>query len=237
MTEYIDVFTQLPQESSYFIVDTSKSTVPLLRSNPSAVPFFSAGGKKTLQKGDNFTILSAGFIFPESFCLSSAPANAHQTSLALNISLSDTIGGADYYLSNFGLSGIQLPLENYETPIGIFADMFNIGGPVFPFRLLNFYLKGTLRGIDEFYSSPNIYDNTAGTPADPLPGDTWTALVSAHTWVAGDIYTWNGTAWDNVTGTPRVYPQVSMIGVPAAFNGKKVRVTTFIKILHNFPVV
>lgn len=191
---------------------------------------YTPGGKTFLQAGDNFTVLSAGFIFPESFCLASAPANKQQTFPAFNIALKSATS-AIKYPPNFGLSGIQLPLENYETPLGVFVNAYDLDAK---FRTENYNILGTLRGIDENYGFNNPL---ASPPSNPIPGDTYTATATGGVWTSGKIYKWSGIAWVDVTATPTVYPQVSMVGVPAAFNGKAVRVTSFIKILHTLPMV
>lgn len=233
MSEIIDVLALLPQDGAYFVADTSKMTVDLLRYNNIAVKMYTPGGKTYLQAGDNFTVLSAGFIFPESFCLASAPANKQQTFPAFNIALKSATS-AIKYPPNFGLSGIQLPLENYETPLGVFVNAYDLDAK---FRTENYNILGTLRGLDESYGFPNVFNNTSALPTNPVSGDTWTAQVTANGWTIGKDYKWSGTAWGDVTATPTVYPQVSMVGVPAAFNGKAVRVTSFIKILHTLPLV
>jgi len=98
----------------------------------------------------------------------------------------------DYFLPNFNYSGLQFPLENYDNPLGIEIDIYNLRSiwnnpayPIYPFRTQKFMLKGLLHGLDENNSK---------------------------------------------------YPQISMIGVPAALNSVQEHVTVFCKILHNTPL-
>jgi len=230
MSERIDIFTLLPGDSPYFTVNTAVLSVPMLRpaSVLSAAQMFSASARGSFAPGDNLTILSAGYSFPESFCLASAPANKHQTVPAFNIAFKSA-STALVHTPNLGVAGIQLPLENYETPLGIFVDIYNLNAY---FRTEAFGLYGTLRGIDELYTTANPYDPTPGLPSNPCIGDTYTATLTASGWTAAKIYQWNGSAWADVTALPEVFPQVSMVGAPSALNGKRIRVNVFVKVLH-----
>lgn len=51
---------------------------------------------------------------------------------------------------------------------------------------------------DVYWLNPiiSIFDNTAGPPVPSIVGESYMALVTAHGWTANNIYTWNGTSWD-----------------------------------------
>lgn len=244
MSEKIDIFTLLPLDSPYFDVDTTKLSVPLKRPSVLAEKMYSSGANTKFAAGDNFTVLSAGFIFPESFSLASAPANKQQTSLALNLGAASIVGGhgTTEYFPNFGQSGIQLPLENYETPLGVYVNIMNVGGPEYYMRTEQFNLKGTLRGPDETYMIPNNYNPTPSLPVKNVMGDTYTATATANGWTSGKVYQYNGgttgtaSDWNDVTGVAEVLAQISMVGVPSVLNGRRMRVTVFTKILHTLPL-
>jgi hypothetical protein len=154
MPELIDVMTLLPDHSPYFTVDTSGPlSVDILR--PTHIPAYdyllrNAGGKKTFAKGDDFTVLSAGFIFPESFGLAKAPSNQIQNNPSIVIAAKDIPGGGTYFIPNFGTNGIQIPIENYEFPINIFVDMNKLAAPLF--LNYNFNLFAAFSGLDELHA-------------------------------------------------------------------------------------
>lgn len=183
----------LPGDAPAFTVNTVNTaalSVNLL--NPTHTParsnkLYTAGGKKTFQRGDNFTVLSMGFVLPESFVLAKAPANTVQNNLSITLGVNKILSVETiYYLPNFGDVGIQLPLENYETPLGVFVDVMSIGASSYPFRTEGFQITVVVRGLNE-------------------------ALT--------------------------IYPQVSMVGVPAVLNATVQHITVFAKILHNLPLV
>lgn len=244
MSEKIDILTILPAESPYFIVDTSALSVPFIRPlGDAGAKLYAPGGKKTFAAGDNFTILSAGYVLPESFTMASARVNGQQSTPAINIFAESTNGShaGPGWFSQLGKSGIQLPLENYETPLGVFIDIYNTyvaGVPVqYYFRDDSFNLFGTLRGLDEGGLYKVNFDPTAGLPSPAIKGDVYKATATANGMTSGTTYIHNGgTAgtiadW-TVYASGKVYPEVSMLGVPSALNGKPMRVTVFIKVLH-----
>lgn len=243
MSEKIDILALLPLDSPYFTVDTTKLAVQMI--TPGGYVMRRSGGYSTFQAGDNITVLSAGYIMPESFTMASNPANKQQTCPAINLGAQSIIPGhtAIKYFDNFGLSGIQLPLENYETPLGVFVDIMNTGSPSYYFRTDNFNLICTLRGLDETNFYANNYDPTPGLPSGNVLGDQYLATATANGWTSGKRYTYNGgttgtsSDWDETTGTTPVLPMVSMVGVPSDLNGRRMRVTVFVKILHTLSIL
>lgn len=244
MSEKIDILTILPADSPYFIVDTSALSVPFIRPlGVAGAILYAPGAKKTFSAGDNFTILSAGYVLPESFTMASARVNGQQTTPAINLFAESTTPShaGEGWFSQLGLSGIQLPLENYETPLGVFIDIYNTyvsGVPVqYYFRTDDFNLKATLRGLDESGSFKVLYNPTSALPSPAMKGDVYKATATANGMTSGTTYKHNGgTAgtiadWD-VYASGKVYPEVSMVGVPSSLNGKLMRVTVFIKVLH-----
>lgn len=192
MSEYIDVMSFLPAHSPYFTVNTGVLAVDIRRPTGLGYDFHlrSSGGFKNFQAGDNFVVVSAGFVLPESFALAQGPANLVQNNPSITIGAQVLAGGAIYYLQNFSTTGIMMPIENYELPANIFVDIVSVNNgatpPVYPFRLAGFNLIGLFTGLDE---------------------------------------------------TNSIYPQVSMVGVPASLNATRQHLTMFIKVVHNFPLV
>ena len=151
MPQLIDVMALLPDHSPYFTVDTSGVLSVSIRRpihNP-AYDFLlrSANGKKTFTKGDDFTVLSVGFILPESFCLAKAPSNLLQHNPSITLGAQKTTGGGIAFLPNFGVDGIMCPIENYELPVNVFVDMNKVAAPVFLNN--NFNLYCAFLGLDE----------------------------------------------------------------------------------------
>lgn len=242
MSEKIDIFTLLPLDSPYFDVDTTKLSVPIQRPSIVAVKMYRSGGLSKFQPGDNFTILSAGYTLPESFVMASPPSNMEQTTPAINLGASSIIHPGIKYFDNLGLSGIQLPLENYETPLGVYVDIMNTGGPDYYFRTEQFNLLATLRGLDETNFINNPFDPTGGLPTGNVLGDQYLSTATANGWTTGKRYTYNGGTtgtsadWDETTGITPILPRVSMVGAPSALNGKRMRINVFVKILHTLAI-
>lgn len=242
MSEKIEILTILPQDSPFFTVNTSEPAVPLIRpSGSSGETLYAPGAKKTFQAGDNFTILSAGYVLPESFTMSSPRVNGQQTTPALNIFAESTVPAhaGNGWFSQLGQSGIQLPLENYETPLGVFIDIYNtpVNGSFYYLREDPFTLRATLRGLDETGIFRVLFNPTLGLPSPAIKGDVYKATATANGMINGTTYKHNGGTtgtildWDPYA-PGSVFPMVSMIGAPSSLNGKIMRVTVFIKILH-----
>jgi len=187
MSEIIDVLTILPQEAPYFTVDLTPGTlsVPLYVYDGSTYCIMHRGGGAwKFQYKDNFTVLSAGFYLPESFAMASPPDSDYQACMSLALYLMKPDGSASSITTQFGLGGIQLPLENYEMPVGIYVDLAKDCG--LPLITTAFGIMGVIKGID-----------------------------------------------DDVPARPRI----SMVGVPSALDETVQRLTVFIKVVHNLPLL
>jgi hypothetical protein len=159
MSEYIDVMALLPDQSPYFVVNTTPGVLSVDIRTPTHSPVYdyllrAAGGKKTFRAGDNFIVVSAGFVFPESFGLAGGASNLVQNNPSIAVGAQASTGGSVYFLPNFGNTGVVMPIDNYELPLNIFVDIsgLDIGGGVYPFRTQNFNLYGAFRGLDQFNS-------------------------------------------------------------------------------------
>ena len=124
MAEVIDTLTALPDKAPYFEVDTEADPPKAdlqLPENPE--PYFvNASGQNRFRMGDNFTLLSAGIFIPYQFqpYITSAAAIA---SNRLKIQLEDMSGNV-YNLPELGsASMLHIPIENYETGLGIFVNV------------------------------------------------------------------------------------------------------------------
>jgi hypothetical protein len=120
--EIIDTLTSFPNKSPYFSVDITETSAVL--SNPAdPVPYLvNASGQNQFQAGDNFTLLSAGIFIPYSFSPYVISADA-AVSNRLKLEIVDGDGNV-YSLPELGAdSKIHIPLENYETALGIFIPV------------------------------------------------------------------------------------------------------------------
>ena len=160
MSEIIDVLTLQPNYAPFFTVpsDGSATSKSVPMQNPNYVSLGNyplmkaAGGLGRFNPGDNFTVLTAGFCLPESFVLASSPADCFQNNVSINLGTTkqQTGLGSVFYLPNFGADGIQLPLENYEMPLGIFVDVTKLdpsGGH--PFMTNPFWIFGIFEPLQD----------------------------------------------------------------------------------------
>jgi len=142
MAEILDIMSFEPTGSPTFTVDTTPGVLSVAMSMSSTGIFFGNGSSRLFQAGDNFIILSAGFVLPESFTMAKYPVANVEGAPILSLQLYGINSGVYSPIKNFGDGqGLQLPLENYEMPLGIFVPLsstFNVTD--------SFLLEGKLYG-------------------------------------------------------------------------------------------
>lgn len=129
MPEIIDILTPQEPDCPGFVVNTAAPTgaVPIIQPIPGAsVVYYAGAGASRFARGDNFTLLSAGYFIPERFVL-------HNYDTAGTSSDSTPIwqlqglplgAGVPISLFNVGVNGaIRVPMPNYEFSFGVFVDV------------------------------------------------------------------------------------------------------------------
>lgn len=152
MSEIIDVLTPLPIDCPYFTVDNTQPYVEMYKfqRTPNAAYegwLHRAGGASVFSSRDNVLIATMGIWFPEAFSFASPNiAGTDQSCAAYALGLQKDLTQGVFFIDQFGVTGIQIPLENYEMPIGIYIDITKSSG--YPAGT-NYHLYGILRGIEE----------------------------------------------------------------------------------------
>jgi hypothetical protein len=123
----LDVMTLDPRHSPYFTVNTAASKVSIL--NPVYDPIeypvmINPGGLKTFTRGDNFQILSVGYILPENFVMASFPADTLSLKIPrILFGLQEISSYTVHYIPEMSAaSGVGLPMENFESGCSIFVN-------------------------------------------------------------------------------------------------------------------
>jgi hypothetical protein len=132
--DIVEVLSLPINKSPYFVVDT---TGP--KSVKIQIPVLGAGLFATLQNslqysvfqaGDNFAVLSLGYVLPEAFVMAQAPSAS--TIKIPSIALSALQGGiTPIPLPISGLTGISVPMENFENAINAFSDIVPVTAGTF----------------------------------------------------------------------------------------------------------
>jgi hypothetical protein len=122
MAEIIDILTPNINETAKFTVDTSgPDYVSIVAPIPSAVDLHDANIHTSFVRGDNFIVLSIGFMLPEMFTLWKPSTNFNPL-LKVNVYPEGILTAHPYYSPNFP-EGINLSLECYEMGLGVFFDV------------------------------------------------------------------------------------------------------------------
>lgn len=129
MSEIVEIFSLLPKDCPYFTVDIAEPEVDLV--NPSAgletYILRSSGGKNALVTYDNFIVLSAGIMLPWQFMPGSYGATAQQPDLSIALGTLQSISAIPTFLTQFGNKGFQVPILNWEIPVGAYVDAYSLG--------------------------------------------------------------------------------------------------------------
>jgi hypothetical protein len=167
--ENIDILTPAPEDCPFFDVDTSAASV-LIQDASVITPgslgvVVRAGGYKYLFSKDNFTILSMGFILPEAFTMASVvPASGVlYSAFTMMLFLRNAADNSIFYIPQIGITGTQIPLENYEMPYGLYVDVSSIALANTKFRLCydtNQILSGKTKPAISMISVPAALNGT-----------------------------------------------------------------------------
>jgi hypothetical protein len=121
MSQIIDILAPLQAGCMSFTVNIANDSADsLAAADPTKLAFTNASGKKTFLKGDNFSILSMGFILPEAFTIWKDAAATPLPSIFLIMKGLVSLNG--YKIDAIVENVVLLPMENYETAIDIFVD-------------------------------------------------------------------------------------------------------------------
>lgn len=122
MAEIIDILTPVKNDCSYFIADTTGAVSYVTSAvDPNASRFGVNGDDHSVfSANDHFTILSIGYVLPESFQL--WRNQAEMVIPSLDIYLKGNTDGFSYYLPG-AYREIKVPLDNFETAIDLFVNL------------------------------------------------------------------------------------------------------------------
>jgi hypothetical protein len=138
MPEIIDVLTLLPSKMQKFTVNTAVDYVATAFPAAPPLTLFNANGKGTFTNGDNFSILSAGIIFPEAFTPWKDPADLGILGLPVNNIFIKGASGDFYHIDVIGdVDNLFLPMENFELNMDIFVKCKNQENIAHPGTFLN----------------------------------------------------------------------------------------------------
>jgi hypothetical protein len=143
MPEIIDVLTLLPAKQQKFTVNTAVDYVAT--AFPAVPPYllFNANGLASFINGDNFSILSAGLVFPESFTPWKDPADLGILGLPVDNIFIQGISADFYHIDVIGkVDNLFVPMENFELNTDVFVRCKKQENVAHPGTFLNenFYL-------------------------------------------------------------------------------------------------
>jgi hypothetical protein len=125
MSERIDILTPSYANLPYITVNNAVNKVAITYAGGSDPTLINGYGQSTFARGDNFIVLSIGIVLPLSFQLH------RQNDVAASPLILSFYGKALaklYYFREFNPGGagyVALPMENYETSLGVFVDIQN----------------------------------------------------------------------------------------------------------------
>jgi hypothetical protein len=124
MLGIIDTLTLPTGITPYFTVNTSVNSVdivnPFLTPDSNAFILEDVRQKKTFARGDNFAIISAGYVLPESFTMATSPSAAHNQALSISFLLRTVSAGSYVLLSN---TQLFVPMENFENGLNRYFNV------------------------------------------------------------------------------------------------------------------
>lgn len=230
MKKFIDVLQMSVRECPYFIVDTSVDYVPVTSSARATFQIWTVSGSPSgnyrqakFQNRDNIQILSVGMYLPENFTFTSIDAPVFDNTLALPVlpavgdaytALADANTWAAGYIYRW--NGVEwLNQSNIYPGPYINLEVTNVEGVPGP-ALPGFGCSNTSSFALPFPNYELVLDSLycdicnidAGKVVPELPLDDF--------YLQGSVLT----------------PNVSMIGVPAALDGRVMHIIPFIKIAH-----
>jgi len=125
MQEIIDILTDDPTNCPGFLANNAADFVLSAYPGGATNIMKNSDGHGTFAAGDNFTILAAGYILPESYTLwkNRADFGANASTQRANFRIYGKVSGDLYSIDGLGSAAtIFYPLENYEHELDIFID-------------------------------------------------------------------------------------------------------------------
>lgn len=161
-----DILTVTPANRPFFVVDKTKQLVAIQEPEGVDRTQVNAGYNNRFRKGDCFTIVSAGIIFPEGFQSAISSSDTYKNILPslLYIYLQEIGGeGALFDIQELGTSslsgvrsGVNCPMENYEWVFNTFVDVTKELSNEDTPRLLNSAFKIQVRLVNLWVSMVSV---------------------------------------------------------------------------------
>lgn len=125
----IDILTPELSQCASFTVNTAVNFVPLTPTVLGDPILYSGNDEYKFTKGDNITILSAGYFLPERFVIYGHDnAAAAKNCVPWLFLYSIGSAGAGSVVWQFGSNGrLNCPFPNYEFSLGTFVDSIELG--------------------------------------------------------------------------------------------------------------
>lgn len=126
MSEIIDILTAPAKDCLYFTANNAVDYVIPTTAPAADFTLKTADNKDVFEIGDNFTILSVGYVLPEAYTLWKHRGDLLADDYGIMFALLNLLGvsGAYYNIDSLGRNPrIYMPLECYEMETEIFVDV------------------------------------------------------------------------------------------------------------------
>lgn len=159
MSEIIDILQPNLDNAYAFVPNNLVPYVAMLPAQGGDLTLRDGSARAKFQKGDNFSILSAGIVLPEAFTYYRPFNIQFYGSPQIKLALKGDSSGLGYTLDVLGTGrALNVPMENYEFALDIFINTKNQKTLLPPTIYLNEDFSIT-------YTITNGYVSMAGLPA------------------------------------------------------------------------
>lgn len=138
MADRIDVMTPDIADCPQFTVDTTGPLSVIVTQSVNIIMRGGNGNFPSFQRGDNFSVLSAGYVIPERFAIYQFGVSAENFCCPVMDIAGYRLTSLDY-IPLFPLTGnggwLKLPLPNYELCLGAWIDAEDLMAEAFQLRM------------------------------------------------------------------------------------------------------